>query len=176
MRNILLTNNNNTMKTDNNDKFQPFIIRFCGDHFGYYGMAWDDFLLSRGWIAGSVCNHTCSYETTDCEVVLKTINAGIPATNAARQQLKLSPTTPKNMNNNDITPGQDKFLPVNLDEQLRYQPDPLLRYQIDELSKPIRRSTYAPPARDASGRIAASLSVALLILVTTAVLVHCSSR
>jgi hypothetical protein len=80
------------------------------------------------------------------------------------------------MNNNDITPGQDKFLSVNLDEQLRYQPDPLLRYQIEELSKPIRRSTYAPRAQDASGRIAASLSVALLILATTAVLVHCSSR
>ncbi len=80
------------------------------------------------------------------------------------------------MNNNHITPGVDKFQPVNLDEQLAYKPDPLLRYQIDTLSKPIRRSTYAPPARDASGRIAASLSVALLILVTTAVLVHCSSR
>jgi hypothetical protein len=78
--------------------------------------------------------------------------------------------------NNDITPGQDKFLPVNLDEQLRYQPDPLLRYQIDELSKPVRCSTYAQPAQDASGRIAASLAVALLILATTAVLVHCSSR
>jgi hypothetical protein len=78
--------------------------------------------------------------------------------------------------NNDITPGQDKFLPVNLDEQLDYKPDPLLRYQIEELSKPIRRSTYVPPARDASGRIAASLAVALLILAATAVLVHCSSR
>jgi hypothetical protein len=78
--------------------------------------------------------------------------------------------------NNHIKAGQDKFLPVNLDEQLRYQPDPLLRFQIDELSKPIRRSTYAPPARDASGRIAASLAVTLLILATTAVLVHCSSR
>ena len=80
------------------------------------------------------------------------------------------------MNNNDIKPGQDKFLPVNLDEQLAYKPDPLLRYQIEELSKLIRRSTYAPPARDASGRIAASLAVALLILTATAVLVHCSSR
>jgi len=78
--------------------------------------------------------------------------------------------------NNDITPGQDKFRPVNLDEQLRYQPDPLLRFQIDELSKPVRRSTYAHPAPDASGRITASLAVALLILVATAVLVHCSSR
>jgi len=76
--------------------------------------------------------------------------------------------------NNDITPGQDKFLPVNLDEQLRYQPDPLLRFQINELSKPTRRSTYAQPAPDSSGRIAASLAVALLILVTTAVIVNCS--
>jgi hypothetical protein len=80
------------------------------------------------------------------------------------------------MNKNDITPGSDKFRPVNLDEQLRYQPDPLLRFQIDELSKPVRRSSHLPPAPDASGRIAASLAVALLILVTTAVLVHCSSR
>jgi hypothetical protein len=76
--------------------------------------------------------------------------------------------------NNDITPGQDKFLPVNLDEQLAYKTDPLLRFQIEELSKPIRRSIYAHPAPDSSGRIAASLAVALLILVTTAVLVHCS--
>jgi hypothetical protein len=80
------------------------------------------------------------------------------------------------MNNKDITPGVDKFQPVNLDKQLRYQPDPLLRFQIDELSKPVRRSTYAQPANDLSGRIAASLTVALLILATTAVLVHCSSR
>jgi hypothetical protein len=80
------------------------------------------------------------------------------------------------MNKKHIKPGQDKFLPTNLEEQLAYKPDPLLRYQIEELSKPIRRSTYAPPAQDASGRIAASLSVALLILAATAVLVHCSSR
>jgi|688.fasta_scaffold1097624_2 hypothetical protein len=79
-------------------------------------------------------------------------------------------------NKKDITPGVDKFQPVNLDEQLAYKPDPLLRYQIEEISKPIRRSTYAPPAQDASGRIAASLAVALLILAATAVLVHCSSR
>lgn len=85
-------------------------------------------------------------------------------------------------NNKDITPGVDKFLPVNLDKQLAYKPDPLLRYQIDTLSEPIRRSTYAPPVNrklnDSSGRIAASiaasLAVALLILATTAVLVHCS--
>jgi len=64
--------------------------------------------------------------------------------------------------NNDITPGQDKFL----------------RLHIDDLSQPIRRSPYAPPVNrklnDPSGRIAASLAVALLILATTAVLVHCS--
>jgi hypothetical protein len=75
---------------------------------------------------------------------------------------------------NDITPGQDKFRPVNLDEQLAYKPDPLLRFQINELSKPVRRSTYAQPAPDSSRRITASLAVALLILATTAVLVHCS--
>jgi hypothetical protein len=75
----------------------------------------------------------------------------------------------------DITPGQDKFQPVNLDKQLAYKPDPLLRYQIDELSKrPRLRQIWAAPANDASGRIAASLAVALLILATTAVLVHCS--
>ena len=73
--------------------------------------------------------------------------------------------------NNDITPGQDKFVPVNLDEQLAYKPDPLLRFQIEELSKPIRRSTYAPPAQDASGRIASSLAVALLIFAATAVII-----
>jgi hypothetical protein len=76
--------------------------------------------------------------------------------------------------NNDITPGVDKFQPVNLDKQLAYKPDPLLRFQIDELSRPTRRSSHLPPAPDASGRIAASLAVALLILATTAVLVHCS--
>ena len=76
-------------------------------------------------------------------------------------------------NNQDITPGVDKFQPVNLDKQLAYKPDPLLRYQIDELSKPTGRSTYAAPANDAGGRIAASLAGALLILATTAVLVHC---
>lgn len=76
--------------------------------------------------------------------------------------------------NNDITPGQDKFVPTNLDEQLAYKPDPLLRFQINELSRPVRRSTYAQAAPDSSGRIAASLAVALLILATTAVLVHCS--
>jgi hypothetical protein len=64
------------------------------------------------------------------------------------------------MKKHDITPG--------------YQPDPLLRFQIEELSRPIRRSGHLPPAKDTSGRIAASLAVALLILATTAVLVHCS--
>ena len=78
------------------------------------------------------------------------------------------------MKKHDITPGQDKFLPTNLDEQLGYKPDPLLRFQINELSRPIRRSGYASQPPDASGRIAASLAVALLILATTAVLVHCS--
>ena len=78
------------------------------------------------------------------------------------------------MKKHDITPGQDKFLPTNLNEQLGYNPDPLLRFQIDELSKPIRRSRHLPPAQHANGRIAASLVVALLILATTAVLVHCS--
>ena len=75
------------------------------------------------------------------------------------------------MKKHDITPGADKFLPTNLDEQLGYKPDPLLRFQINELSRPIRHSGHLPPAQDASGRIAA---VALLILATTAVLVHCS--
>jgi hypothetical protein len=74
---------------------------------------------------------------------------------------------------NDITPGQDKFRPVNLNEQLRYQPNPLLRFQMEELR---RRMTYAQPPAHSSGRIAASLTVALLILAITAVLVHCSTR
>jgi len=61
--------------------------------------------------------------------------------------------------NNDITPGQDKFL----------------RLHIDDLSQPIRRSPYAPPVnRKPNDSIAASLAVALLILASTAVLVHCS--
>jgi hypothetical protein len=76
-------------------------------------------------------------------------------------------------NNNDITPGKDKFMPANLDEQLRYQPDPLLRFQINELSRPTRRSRVVQPDR-ASDKIVASLALALLILATTAVLVHCS--
>ena len=79
------------------------------------------------------------------------------------------------MKKHDITPGQDKFLPTNLDEQLKYKPDPLLRYQINELSKPIRRSTYAPPAQESSRRITASLAITMLILVaTTAIIAHCS--
>jgi len=79
--------------------------------------------------------------------------------------------------NKNIIPGQDKFVPVNLDEQLRYQPDPLLRFQIEELSKPIRRSPYAPPVnRKPNDSVVASLLLALAILATTAVLVHCSSR
>lgn len=73
----------------------------------------------------------------------------------------------------NITPGQDKFLPVNLDEQMAYKPDPLLRFQIDELSKPIRRS-IRPPAPDSSARITASLVTALLILGATIAIVHCN--
>jgi hypothetical protein len=76
-------------------------------------------------------------------------------------------------NNKDITPGQDKFVPVNLDEQLQYKPDPLLRFQINELSRPPRRSRVVQPQRE-SDKIVASLALALVILATTAVLVHCS--
>ena len=43
------------------------------------------------------------------------------------------------MKKHDITPGQDKFLTTNLDEQLGYKPDPLLRFQIDELQQRRRR-------------------------------------
>ena len=93
---------------------------------------------------------------------------------APTHQLIPMPNNKNMQNNNDITPGQDKFLPVNLDEQMRYKPDPLLRYQIEEISFPPRQSSHLPPANDASGRIAASLTVALLILATTAVIVHCS--
>lgn len=69
------------------DSFQAFIIQWYGDEFGYYGQAWDDFILSRGWIASSICNFTCSYTTKDPEVVRKTILAGIPASDLA---LKMS--------------------------------------------------------------------------------------
>jgi hypothetical protein len=80
------------------------------------------------------------------------------------------------MKKHDITPGVDKFLPVFLPipEDQTETDRKILRLHMDELSKPIRRSTYAPPAQDSSGRIAASLAVALLILATTAVIVHCS--
>jgi hypothetical protein len=61
----------------------------------------------------------------------------------------------------DITPGQDKFL----------------RLHIDDLSQPIRRSPYAPPVnRKPNDSVVASLLLALAILATTAVLVHCSSH
>jgi hypothetical protein len=63
--------------------------------------------------------------------------------------------------NNDITPGQDKFL----------------RLHIDDLSQPIRRSPYAPPVnRKPNDSVIASLLLALAILATTAVLVYCTSR
>jgi hypothetical protein len=76
--------------------------------------------------------------------------------------------------NNDITPGQDKFRPVNLDKQIDYKPDPLLRFQIEELSKPIRRSPYAPPVnRKPNDSVVASMLLALPILAITAVIVHC---
>jgi len=76
-------------------------------------------------------------------------------------------------NNNDITPGQHKFLPVNIDEQLANKPDPLLRLHIDDLSQPIRRSIYAPRVnRRSSDGITASLVVAVVILATTAVVIY----
>ncbi len=80
------------------------------------------------------------------------------------------------MKKHDITPGQDKFLPVflPLPEDQTETDRKILRLHMDELSKPIRRSPHLPQPPDASGRIAASLAVALLILATTAVLVHCS--
>jgi len=60
--------------------------------------------------------------------------------------------------NNDITPGQDKFL----------------RLHIDDLSQPIRRSPYAPPVnRKPNDSVIASLLLALAILAITAVIVHC---
>jgi hypothetical protein len=75
--------------------------------------------------------------------------------------------------NNDITPGQDKFMPVNLDEQLANKPDPLLRLHIDDLSQPIRRSIYAPRIKSrSSDGITGSLVVALLIFATTAVVIY----
>jgi len=66
-------------------------------------------------------------------------------------------------NNNDITPGQDKFEPID---------NSLLRLHIDDLSQPIRRSIYAPsPNRRTSDGITASLVVALIIVATTAVVI-----
>jgi len=69
-------------------------------------------------------------------------------------------------NNNDITPGQDKFEPID---------NSLLRLHIDDLSKPIRRSIYAPRIKSrSSDGITASLVVALVILATTAVVIYCT--
>jgi len=65
--------------------------------------------------------------------------------------------TPKTPQNYDVTPGEDKFL----------------RLHIDDLSQPIRRSTYAPPAnRRPNDTVAASLVTALAILVTVGVAVY----
>ena len=72
--------------------------------------------------------------------------------------------------NYDITPGQDKFLPVPDQTQPDYR---LLRLHIDDLSVPIRQS-FRPPAQDASWRTTASLAVALVILAATIAIVHCS--
>lgn len=74
-------------------------------------------------------------------------------------------TNNNTMNNDqhDITPGQDKFEPID---------NSLLRLHIDDLSRPIRRSIYAPsPNRRQSDGITASLVVALLIFATTAVVI-----
>lgn len=72
-----------------------------------------------------------------------------------------TPITPQNY---DITPGEDKFATVN---------NSLLRLHIDDLSQPIRRSTYAPPAnRRPNDTVAASLLTALAILVTVGVAVY----
>ena len=72
--------------------------------------------------------------------------------------------------NYDITPGQDKFLPVPDQTQRDYR---LLRLHIDDLSAPIRRSIR--PAQDSSWRTTASLTVALVILAATIAMVHCNS-
>lgn len=74
------------------------------------------------------------------------------------------------MNNDkhDITPGQDKFEPID---------NSLLRLHIDELSQPIRRSYYAVPFsthRRPSDGNAASLLVALAILATVGLIAYLS--
>ena len=68
------------------------------------------------------------------------------------------------MNNDkhDITPGQDKFEPID---------NSLLRLHIDDLSVPIRRSTYAQNRRASDG-IAASLVTGLAILFTVGLAVY----
>lgn len=71
------------------------------------------------------------------------------------------------MNNDkhDITPGEDKFEPID---------NSLLRLYIDDLSQPIRRSNYAVPTnnRRANDGIAASLVVALAILATVGLIAY----
>lgn len=71
--------------------------------------------------------------------------------------------------NYDITPGQDKFLPVPDQAQPDHR---LLRLHIDDLSRPIRRSIRSAP--DSSWRITASLVTALLILGATIAIVRCN--
>jgi len=70
-------------------------------------------------------------------------------------------TNNNTMNNDqhDITPGQDKFEPID---------NSLLRLHIDDLSRPIRRSIYAPPVNRRSDGAISSLIIALLIFAATA--------
>lgn len=72
--------------------------------------------------------------------------------------------------NYDITPGDDKFLPV----PDQAQPDhKLLRLHIDDATH--KRNFGTKDERRASDSIVASLALALVILAATAVIVHCTS-
>jgi hypothetical protein len=66
-------------------------------------------------------------------------------------------------NNKDITPGQDKFEPVD---------HSLLRLHIADLSRPIRRSIYATPNSRKKDGVTASLLTALAIIVTVGLIIY----
>ena len=70
----------------------------------------------------------------------------------------------------DITPGEDKFLPVPDQTQRDYS---LLRLHIDDLSAPIRRSNYARrKCCRKKDSVTASLFTALAIIVTIGLILY----
>ena len=63
----------------------------------------------------------------------------------------------------DITPGQDKFEPID---------HSLLRLHIADLSQPIRRSIYATRNSRKKEGVTASLLTALAIILTVALIIY----